>query len=456
MVLVDIPARICPAQLPAKIDRIIAQPQFDRSRWGILIQPLGTSKKTQSALYDRASKDFFLPASSAKLFTTAASLLKLGSGDRIRTSIVGTPDRLRLVGQGDPTMGDSQLQSLVQQLKKQNIQTIGQLTLDDRAFGDDPVNPTWEWGDMQEGDAPFVNSLILNGNATKLTLTPQQLGKPLRVQWQNPADIAGWTIDNRTQTVGKDQPEFTSITRDVSQPILHITGHLKAGGTPESLDIAAPNPAQIWRDRLSTQLRQANITVKNISLLVDRSTVVPLDTGKVLAFVESPPLLELINETHRSSNNLYAEAMLKRLGAGTTEGGIKVVQTILSQHGVEAQGYQLVDGAGLSRQNLVSPVALVQVLQAMNGQDDYRRSLPVAGQTGTLRNRFQNTPAQGIVQAKTGTVTNVSALAGYITPPQYPPLVFSILLNQSIATPAIQRAAIDEIVLLLTQLKSCE
>jgi serine-type D-Ala-D-Ala carboxypeptidase/endopeptidase (penicillin-binding protein 4) len=456
MVLVDLPARICPAQLPAKIDRIIAQSQFDRARWGILIQPLQDARKTQSALYDRASKDFFLPASSAKLFTTAASLLKLGSRDRIRTSIVGTPDQLRLVGQGDPTMGDSQLQSLVQQLKQKNIQTIGQLTLDDRAFGDDPVNPTWEWGDMQEGDAPVVNSLILNGNATKLTLTPQQLGKPLQVQWANPADIAGWTIDNRTQTVGPNQPEFTKISRDVSQPILHITGQLKAGGTAESIDIAAPNPAQLWRDRLSTQLKRANITVKNITLLIDRSTVLPLDTGKEVAFVESPPLLDLINETHRSSDNLYAEALLKRLGAGTTDRGIQVVQTILSQYGVEAQGYQLADGSGLSRQNLVSPAALVQVLQAINGQDDYRRSLPVAGQTGTLRNRFKNTLAEGIVQAKTGTLTNVSALAGYITPAQYPPLVFSILLNQSIATPAVQRAAIDEIVLLLTQLKSCE
>ena len=85
----------------------------------------------------------------------------------------------------------------------------------------------------------------------------------------------------------------------------------------------------------------------------------------------------------------------------------------------------------------------------------YRASLPVAGISGTLENRFLNTPAQGIVQAKTGTVSGVVALSGYINPPNYEPLVFSIIVNQSDRPATTLRQAVDEIVLLLTRLRRC-
>jgi serine-type D-Ala-D-Ala carboxypeptidase/endopeptidase (penicillin-binding protein 4) len=463
---------VCPAQLTARIEKIINQPQFDRARWGILVQHLERNPKT---LYDREAERFFLPASTAKLFTTAAALEKLGGDYRIRTSIVGEPVsdgvwNLRLIGKGDPSFSDIQLKSLAKQLKAKGVKTIQQLVLDDRGFAGEAINPTWEWGDLQESYAPVVNSLIINQNAIQVTFLPQKLGQPLTIQWQNPGDITGWKVENLTKTVAATETESVNFTRDLNQRTIRISGQLRVGATAETIDIAAPNPLQLLNERLQMALKAENINLQAIQVWSNWMPA-PLTNPKEreIAFVESPPLRDLIREVNQESNNLYTEALLKQLAhaekskpakpiVSATESGLQILQTHLTQRQVDPKGYQLADGSGLSRMNLVSPTALVQVLQSMNYSplaQDYRQSLPVAGQSGSLTNRFSNTPAQAIVQAKTGGMTNVSSLAGYITPPEYQPLAFSILLNQSTATGREQRQAIDEIVVLLAQLQPC-
>jgi len=124
--------------------------------------------------------------------------------------------------------------------------------------------------------------------------------------------------------------------------------------------------------------------------------------------------------------------------------------------GVDPEAYFITDGSGLSRHNRVSPEALVQTLKLMAQTPEaevYRASLPVAGVDGSLKYRFQDTPLQGSLQAKTGGMTGVSALSGYLDVPNYQSLVFSIILNRTEQPAAIQRQAIDEIVLLLGSLR---
>jgi serine-type D-Ala-D-Ala carboxypeptidase/endopeptidase (penicillin-binding protein 4) len=465
------PSAICPAQLSDRIEQVINQPGFARARWGIFVQ---TRKAQPQTLYDRDAESFFLPASNVKLFTTAAALTKLGSTTRIRTTIVGQAVNgqwhLRLIGAGDPSFSDVQIKSLAQQLKRQGIERISQFILDDRGFTGEPVNPTWEWGDLQESYGPIVNSLIINQNAIQVTLTPNRLGQPLTIQWTNPAELNGWTVENHTKTVATSAPEFTTISRDINQPLLRVSGQLKVGAAAETIDIAAPDPMLVWRDRLQTIFSTEQITLPAITVLSPMTaTIAPNPRDREVAFIESPPIRDLIYETNQESNNLYAEVLLKQLaskqltnkpvaGESATDAGIKILQTSLSQLQVNPDGYHLTDGSGLSRMNLVSPAAIVQLLQAMNNSPqapDYRRSLPVAGRSGSLTQRFRNTPAAGILQAKTGTITNVVALSGYIAPPQYEPLVFSILLNQSTLPTPEQRRSVDAIALLLTQLRRC-
>ncbi len=187
---------------------------------------------------------------------------------------------------------------------------------------------------------------------------------------------------------------------------------------------------------------------------------------KEIAAVESPSLSEFLIETNVNSNNLYAEALLRSLAIkkpreknqNTADVGLEVVRETLTQLGVEPEGYIIVDGSGLSRKNLTTPAALVQLLQAMAKSPQaevFRASLPIAGVKGTLKNRFLNTAAEGIVQGKTGSMTGIYALSGYVNSPNYEPLVFSIIVNQSQESGKVIRTAIDEIVVLLSELKRC-
>jgi D-alanyl-D-alanine carboxypeptidase/D-alanyl-D-alanine-endopeptidase (penicillin-binding protein 4) len=142
----------------------------------------------------------------------------------------------------------------------------------------------------------------------------------------------------------------------------------------------------------------------------------------------------------------------------TGEIGLKELKTALTQLGVNPNSYILADGSGLSRHNLISPEALVQTLRFMANSPAasiYRQSLAIAGESGTLKNRLNSTPNRVILQAKTGTLSGVSALSGYIEVPDYEPLVFSIIVNQSDLSAASMRSATDEIVLLLNRLRRC-
>jgi D-alanyl-D-alanine carboxypeptidase/D-alanyl-D-alanine-endopeptidase (penicillin-binding protein 4) len=150
-------------------------------------------------------------------------------------------------------------------------------------------------------------------------------------------------------------------------------------------------------------------------------------------------------ETNVNSNNLYAEALLRHLAnqqplaknQTTADVGLQILKTTLNELGIEPTNYILVDVSGLSCKNLISPEALVQVLQVMaksSQAEIFRASLPIAGMSVSLRNRFINTSAQGIIQAKTGTMMGVVSLSGYVNAPNHEPLVFSINYGKSIGT----------------------
>ena len=441
----------CPANLEAAIDTIVNRPQFNRSHWGILIQPLTSTRP----LYSLNSRNYFTPASNVKLLTTAAALLKLGSQFRIRTSIYRTDSpstvtSLRVVGRGDPSLTTAHLQNLAQQLKDQGI-TESQLIIED-SFPNPAINPTWEWEDVYAYYGVAVNSVILNQNAFTLTLLPRQLGEPVQVQWSDPVAVQQWRIDNHAITAPAETPYGVEITGVLGQPILKIEGELAIDSEPDRWDLAIADPGRYFLETFRRILLAQGITVTEGKIVHSPSH----SLGEELAAIESPPVAALVQETNQESNNLYAEVLLRLLGTTAVEPSEMLTQ-ILTELGVNPEGYRLVDGSGLSRQNLLSPEAVVQTLRAMAQTPYafiYRDSLPTAGVSGTLRRRFQDSYLQGNLRAKTGTLQNVSALSGYLDGPSEQ-LVFSIMLNQSSQPSEIQRAAIDEIVEVLSRLRFC-
>ncbi|MDB9511681.1 D-alanyl-D-alanine carboxypeptidase/D-alanyl-D-alanine-endopeptidase [Kamptonema animale CS-326] len=449
--------KICPAQLGVAVDAIANRAQFRRSRWGIVIQTLSTA----TTLYSRDAQQYFIPASNVKLLTTAAALQKLGPQFRIITSIYGSQKgRLYIVGRGDPSIGETQLKDLAKQLKQRGVNQVSELIADDSYFPGDSVNPKWEWEDVQAGYGAPINSLIFNENAIKLVLSPQSIGQPLRVTFADVTQANQWRIENNSATVAKEESEFVEVGRDLWQPIIRVRGNLRFGSESESVYVSVVNPANNFIQHFRQVLNAEGITVTQ-ALVASNSS----PQTQELAAVESPPLADLVRETNQESVNIYAEVLLRLLGKiapvpqkNKYDFGLQELAAVLTQLGVNPDGYVLADGSGLSRQNLVSPEALVQTLRLMANspvKSIYRNSLPVAGKSGTLKNRFNNTSAQGIVRAKTGTLTGVAALSGYVEVANFEPLAFSIIINQSDLSAGDLREAIDEIVLVLTRLKRC-
>jgi D-alanyl-D-alanine carboxypeptidase/D-alanyl-D-alanine-endopeptidase (penicillin-binding protein 4) len=446
---------ICPAQLAAAVDEVINRPQYSRVRWGILVQPLYKGQN----LYSRDAQKYFTPASNAKLLTTAAALQQLGANFRIRTSVYQDGNNVvRVVGRGDPSFSDTQLVALAKQLKAKGITQITKLIADDSYFQGDIVSPSWEWEDVYSDYGAPVNSLILNQNVFSINLVPQAVGKPLQVAWTDFNEARFWQIINQSVTVEEKQPAFINVTRELSGNVLRIQGQLGAKADPFLVKVPVVDPNNYFLRRFRTALIGEKIRLRETAVV----------SGGVnqqeLAFVESSPLSDLLMETNQNSNNLYAEALLRAMALQpkpnqtTVNAALEVLKTTLTRLGVNPTGYALVDGSGLSRHDLISPEALVQVLQAMAKTPSsslYRASLPIAGKSGTLKTRFLNTPAYGIVQAKTGTVTGVVSLSGYVNTPKYEPLVFSIIVNQSEQKAKALREGVDEIVVLLTQLQRC-
>ncbi len=476
------PTALCPSQLPTAIEPIIQQPQLARSRWGILVETLAADPASRQTLYELEADRYFIPASTAKLLTTAAALRILGPDFQIRTSIYqildpaassnsavnqasssSSPTILRVVGRGDPSLDAADLDNLAQQIRDRNITHIDQLQLDDNYFQGFAIHPNWEWEDVQAGYGTAVNSLILNQNEVVVDLVPQAVGEPLQVQWRDPYQAEQWQVENDSTTVAATEPEFLQVGRSFQQPVLQIWGQLQAGAPPEDVSVSVFDPITNFEQGLKQALAAQTITVGQ-TLIVD--TPLPTNSEEI-AVTKSPSLRELITTTNQQSNNLFAEVLLRYLShyvmiappTDSTAAGLEILTTALTNAGIDPTGYQLVDGSGLSRHNLASPTALVETLQAMAAVPEaelYRQSLAVAGESGTLQYRLADSAIAGRLWGKTGTVSGNISLAGYLEPPNYEPLAFSILINQSDLQSGELRQAIDQIVLQLVRLQACD
>ena len=385
---------VCPAQLSSRLDRIALRVP---GQWSILVQNQASPDQRQN-IYANNPSTLLIPASNNKVFTTAAALTKLSGQYQLRTPVLGNSigpelDTLRVVGQGDPSFSSSQLRTLTQQLKQKGIRRVNLLIGDDTVFRGEPYNPFWATRHRGEGYAAPVNSLLVNEN--------------------------------------------------------------------NIFDSSVPNPGNYFVGEFRKILTASGIQVIQ-STLVKRT---PASASEIeLAAVLSPPLSQLINETNQNSNNVYAEAILKTLGRlqepnslDTSASGVNAVRSILSGLDVNPNRYSMVDGSGLAERDRASAEAFVQTLQAMALQPEaqtFRRSLAVAGRSGTLTNRMGNTSAAGVVSAKTGTLQGAVGLSGYINPPNYVPLVFSIIVNSDNSASTL-RGAIDEMVVILSRLRNC-
>jgi D-alanyl-D-alanine carboxypeptidase/D-alanyl-D-alanine-endopeptidase (penicillin-binding protein 4) len=453
--------KICPDNLAQGIETIINTSNQQRAFWGILVKTLNSER----ILYQLNADKYFIPASNVKLLTTAAALLKFGADYQINTPVYirGNPPHLkslRIVGKGDPTLTNEHLKELAQKLKTMGVRQIDQLILEDGYLAPPQLNPTWEWSDLYYYYAVPVNSLILNENAVSLSLFPQEIGHILDIKWSDPLAAKQWLIDNKTLSAKANTDYNISLNLLFQKPLLEFQGELAVDSEADVWWLSILNPGEYFLDSLRHILIRKGIIITNSNLIskVNLNFEQQEQERNLLTF-QSPSLEKLVQTVNQNSNNLFAEVLFKYIiNDENHQNNLTELELILTELGLEKNSYKLADGSGLSRHNLVTPKAFTDILKLMattKYNKIYRQSLAVAGVNGTLKKRFQNTLIESNLQGKTGTLTGVSALSGYLEIPDYQPLVLSIIVNNSPEKSSSLSQVIDEIVILLSQLNEC-
>lgn len=476
--------RVCPAQLQQEVEKVAQSPKLQASRLGVFVQ---TNEPKSQILANLDGDRYFIPASNVKLFTTAIALKTLGADYRFTTRLLSEKqpntqgeleNGLWFQGVGDPSFSSKTgLKSLVTQLKAKGIKRINGGIWSMTIRSGEEIVGSWEGQDLQEYYATRVSPFTINENSLNWTIRPNKVGQPVIFEWENPALARDWRVENRAYTISDDNALYSfpdndlKVLRSDNQKVLIISGQISEKSEPELGGVAVPNPEVDFLSLLRRELIAQGI---EIAPFVGLSKKLPLST--VLAIADSPPLSELIITTNKDSNNLYAELLLRALGEkfyaklltkplgirfyeyiplNSVSGGISAIREYLESVNISSNSVLLADGSGLSRRNLTTPRAIAKLLQTVAKDRDFRKSLSISGLDGTLSNRFKNTAAQGLIQAKTGALTGESALSGYASPQNYNEVIFSIMINNSNLPSKELQQYIDAIALLLTRLESC-
>jgi D-alanyl-D-alanine carboxypeptidase/D-alanyl-D-alanine-endopeptidase (penicillin-binding protein 4) len=458
--------------LKQKIHERFDDSMFAHAHWGVLIKSL----KTGEIWYERNSQKMFMPASNEKVITGAAALETLGPDFTFETYLnyEGTikdsilEGNLVVYGNGDPTLYTrldkdplSLFKSWAAKLSSMGIKQInGNIIGDDNAFEDYPYGYGWTYDDFDAYYSAEINSLQLNENSIDLKINPPSTkdGK-ITVEPNLPSSYYQ-IVDNTT--VGDTGHTRISVNRAFGKNAITINGYVKAGTKPFEETPSLYNPTLFYATALREELERDGIKVtgepKDCDDIQNWKTTVHNLT--LIDKHDSPLFKDILAGLMKPSQNLYAETFVrvlgwKKTGIGSFKEGKKVVEDVLKGFGVKPGTYAYMDGSGLSRYNYTSPEILVMVLEGMrksNDWDVWYKDLPIAGVDGTLKNRMKGTPAENNVHAKTGTISNVRGLSGYVTTADGEEVVFSFLVNGHLRSSADTEYITDSVLEMISNL----
>ena len=478
-----------PAPLGERISRLIdASPLARSAFWGIQIVDLASGE----TLYEANPNRFFVPASNTKLFSAALALTRLGPDFRFVTTVRSAqePDGAGVVhgplilnGGGDPNLsarplpyrmgpagGDplAAIEDLAGQVVARGVRRVeGGIIGDDTWYVWEPYPDGWGIGDpLYDYGAP-PSALTVNDNAFTLSIRPgARDGDPAALSL-NPS-VEYYSIDNRVRTAASGERRIRYY-RDPGGRQLRLWGIIPLRDKGEDLLLGIDEPAAYAAAALRRALETRGVTVTGAAAArhlfpnevddLKSAPPPPAPAGVELARRESAPLAEDLRVTGKVSQNLHAELALRavarvRRNVGSREAGVEEMKAFLEEAGVGPSQYNLVDGSGLTRLNLVTAAAVVRLLRYMHAsphREAWIGLLPVGGVDGTLSSRFGGGPAAGRIHAKTGSLSHVAALSGYAERSGGGWVAFSILVNNFNGPAAEVRGVIDRICTLIVE-----
>jgi len=436
------------ASAPSGLQKLVTELSGRLSRamqggkWGVLVVSLSHG----DTLFDRNPDDQLLPASTMKLFTSAVALDRFGPDARFRTEVLRTGEigedgvlrgDLVLRGAGDPTLSGRALEdgaeppmtSLARQIAEAGVQRVsGAIIGDATAFGDGHVPDGWRTRYLHASYASRVSALSFNENRIRVIVQPD--GRRASVSFE-PA-VSGVPVWSEVKVAIGSRGGRIGVSED-------STGHLRVSGWIGSLSggrsssIVVEHPELFAAGALRAALLARGVAVDGSV----RAAAAP-DSAVSVASYLSPTLDRIIRQMNGESNNHFAELLFRDAArdegvAGSAESGNTLLRRFLYEKvNVPSEMFFAADGSGLSTLDRVTPRAMVHLL-------DYARhvawgnvleeSLPVAGETETLRRRMRGTAARGNLHAKTGSTSEVASLGGYVTARNGEKLAFSFIYN---------------------------
>lgn len=460
----------------SRIDSLFNADMFKHAHWGVLIKSLDTGKKW----YEKNPEKVFMPASNEKIITTSAALLNLGPHFKFETKLYFIGDLtdsilhgdLVVWSNGDPTMytrfyNDPRdvFYKWADKLDSLGIKRItGNIIGNDNAFDDNHLGYGWSLDGLDTWYSAEVGALQLNENYIDFKIVP-----PISVE-DSVKIIPNlqsnyYKIVNNIEVVDTGRSRI-NFKRNPGENIIYFDGHVKSGAKDFEVSPTITNPTLFYVTVLDEVLEERGIIIDGSPVDVDliENWSDEINDDKLLDHHYSKELSEILKMLMKKSQNLYAETMVRVLGwkfegKGSFRNGKKIIDNSLSQFGVSEGSYKFMDGSGLSRYNYVSPDALVKILEGMyksEYKDLWLETFPVGGIDGTLKNRFKNNSAQGIVKAKTGTISNVRGLSGYVNTKEGENIVFSFLINGHLLTSKDTETITDKVIELLADLKNYE
>lgn len=431
------------------LDSVFADTAMAHAHWGVLVRSLDTGE----TLYERQPDRMFVPASAMKVVTASAALGALGPDHRWRTDVAHTGrveggvlrGDLVVVGSGDPTLSGRHhrdLMTLLRQwadsLRRRGVTRVeGRVVGNDDRFDDLAHGAGWAWDDMDDDYSAEVSALEPNEGVVEVRVEAAvRAGEPARVStFPFFADVP---IENEAVTAAG--PTALRFGRGRAPGGVRVWGTMSVDSPPVHRLVPVRNPtlhfAILFRETLALNgIAVAGPAVDGDDLPAGDPA---RDTARTVLFTHvSPPLARVLPGFLKPSQNQVGELILKTLGAelrgaGTAAAGAAAVDSLHRAWGMPAGSLNVADGSGLSRYDLLTPRLLVSLLARMDASADsaaWRAALPVMGRDGTLARRGVGGPLVGRVVAKTGTLSGVRSLAGYLTTDGGERLVFAALVN---------------------------
>jgi len=521
------PAAVWRTDLIRRIMPHLNDPAFDNAIWGVHVVDLNTG----APVFSRNAQTGMMPASNTKLYTTAAGLEILGADFRYETRLWMTGEvqdgtlrgNLVVEGSGDPSISgrfreDEDRLFVFRQwadsLKAAGITRIaGNIIGDDTIFDDVPLGRSWSWDYTTYWYAAEMGGLTFNESCVDAVIVGTRVGEPAKITWE-PFNTTYVDIINETTTT----PRGTGFQHRYERPwggnTVFVRNDVAAGDTVR-YSLSVSNTALFFVHVLKETLAQQGITVDGE--VFDRRGLVQAEgyrrSGTRVATYTSPTLAEIVYILNQRSQNLFAEQLLKTVGAvqvnrerealadslrrrGVTQeqffagsqrarpqagwaqrtamarmvpdspplasasDGHRAMWPIFARAGIDTTRLVLADGSGLSRVNIVSPAMTTSLLHYMwhhpdqGAREAFLASLPRPGEEiGTLRTMFRRGAARNRMMGKTGTIGYARALSGYVTAADGTPLAFSIMVNHHTVSNNDANRVIEAVINALAEFK---